>query len=116
MTIAKREPSATEQAVTFEKQEGSHRGLIGGVLTVEVVKNDITKETSDAITNAANGRLAHGGGVAAAIANAAGPTLNDESRKYVAENGPIPTGQVCSTTAGDLPCKHVIHAVGPIWN
>jgi len=59
--------------VTFEKLEGSYRGLIGGLVTVEVVKNDITKETSDAITNAANGRLMHGGGVAAAISRAAGP-------------------------------------------
>lgn len=58
--------------MTFEKLEGNYRGLIGGVLTVEVVKNDIVRETTDAITNAANGRLAHGAGVAGAIAKAAG--------------------------------------------
>ena len=45
-------------------------------LTVEIVKNDITKETSDAITNAANGKLKHGGGVAAAIRKAGGPDIN----------------------------------------
>ena len=61
--------------------------MIGGVLTVEVVKNDITRETSEAITNAANGRLAHGPGVAGAIAKAAGRELIEESRKYVEDNG-----------------------------
>ena len=61
--------------------------MIGGVLTVEVVKNDITRETSEAITNAANGRLAHGAGVAGAIAKAAGRELIEESRKYVEDNG-----------------------------
>ena len=61
--------------------------MIGGVLTVEVVKNDITRETSEVITNAANGRLAHGAGVAGAIAKAAGRELIEESRKYVEDNG-----------------------------
>ena len=61
--------------------------MIGGVLTVEVVKNDITRETSEAITNAANGRLAHGAGVAGAIAKAVGRELIEESRKYVEDNG-----------------------------
>ena len=65
---------------------------MGGILTVEVVKNDITNETSTAITNAANGRLAHGAGVAGAIAKAAGPGLREESNKYVADHGQIPTG------------------------
>ena len=61
------------------KLEGDHRGLMGDILTVEVVKNDISRETSDAITNAANGRLMHGAGVAGAIANAAGPGFREES-------------------------------------
>ena len=57
--------------------------MIGGILTVEVVQNDISNETTDAITNAANGRLAHGAGVAGAIARAAGRELIEESMKYV---------------------------------
>lgn len=61
-----------EREVSFEKLPGNYRGLMGGVLTVEVVKNDITDETTDAITNAANGRLRHGAGVAGAIAKKAG--------------------------------------------
>mmetsp|Transcript_33115 Transcript_33115/g.43621 ORF Transcript_33115/g.43621 Transcript_33115/m.43621 type:complete len:150 (-) Transcript_33115:265-714(-) len=89
---------------------------MGGILTVEVVKNDITEETTDAITNAANGRLMHGGGVAGAIARKAGRELSEQSAKYVKENGKIPTGQVAVTGAGNLQCQHVIHAVGPIWD
>ena len=65
---------------------------MGGQLTVEVVKNDITAETTDAITNAANGRLMHGGGVAAAIARKAGRELIEEGDKFVQVNGKIPTG------------------------
>ena len=57
--------------------------MIGGILTVEVVQNDISNETTDDITNAANGRLAHGAGVAGAIARAAGRELIEESMKYV---------------------------------
>ena len=67
-------------------------GLLGDILTVEVVQNDITKEQVDAITNAANGRLAHGGGVAAAISRAGGPDINKESKEYIKKNGEIPTG------------------------
>ena len=61
--------------MSFTRLVGDHKGLLGGILIVQVVKNDITNETSDAITNAANGRLAHGAGVAGAIAKAAGPEL-----------------------------------------
>ena len=49
------------------------KGLMGDILSIEVVKNDITRELSDAITNAANGNLAHGGGVAGAISSSGGP-------------------------------------------
>ena len=77
---------------------------MGGVLTIEVVKNDITRETSAAITNAANGRLAHGAGVAGAIANAAGLEFREESKRYVAEHGQVPTGQVAVTGPGNLEC------------
>ena len=83
---------ATGSGVTFEKLEGMHKGLIGGILTVEVVKNDITKERTDAITNAANGRLMHGGGVAGAISRAGGRAIDAESRQYVETHGKIPTG------------------------
>lgn len=78
-----------------------------------LVVNDLLWEPVDAIVNAANGRLAHGGGVAAAISRAAGDALDDESRAYVAEHGAVPTGEAAVTTAGKLEFKGVIHAVGP---
>jgi O-acetyl-ADP-ribose deacetylase (regulator of RNase III) len=72
---------------------------------------NITRAEVDAIVNAANSRLSHGGGVARAIADAAGPELMAESA-----TAPFcPAGQAVATTGGKLPAKYVIHAVGPIW-
>jgi len=79
----------------------------------EVVIGDLLEEPVDAIVNAANGHLAHGGGVAGAISRAAGPSLQRESDRVVAERGPIPTGEAALTGAGELPFQAVIHAVGP---
>ena len=79
----------------------------------EVVTGDLLKEPVDAIVNAANGHLAHGGGVAAAIARAAGPVLEEEGDRIVAERGEVPVGEAVVTNAGRLPFKGVIHAVGP---
>ena len=78
-----------------------------------MVRGNLLEETVDAIVNAANGRLAHGGGVAAIISRAAGPALQAESNDIVKNRGPIPTGSAVVTTAGKLPFKGVIHAVGP---
>lgn len=78
-----------------------------------VVRGNLLEEPVDAIVNAANGHLAHGGGVAAIIARAAGPELENESRLLVERHGPFPTGAAVVTTAGRLPFKGVIHAVGP---
>ena len=78
-----------------------------------VVVGDLLREPVDAIVNAANGQLAHGGGVAAAIARAAGPALEREGDRLVAEHGPYAVGDAVVTTAGWLPFKGVIHAIGP---
>ena len=78
-----------------------------------LVEGDLLQEPVDAIVNAANGQLAHGGGVAAAISRAAGGDLEDEGRAHVLEHGPVPTGEAVVTTAGELGFKGVIHAVGP---
>ena len=82
---------------------------------VEVVKADITRETSDAIVNAANPWLEDGGGVAGAIHRAAGPALLSECMSLpVVSNGyRCPTGEARITGAGKLKCKFVIHTVGP---
>ena len=84
-----------------------------GVRAFEVVIGDLLREPVDAIVNAANGHLAHGGGVAAAIARAAGPELEAEGDRIVASRGPLAVGEAVVTTAGRLPFKGVIHAVGP---
>lgn len=82
---------------------------------VRVVKGDITLERVDAIVNAANGRLEHGGGVAGAIARRGGASIREESRAWVARHGEVPTGRAAVTGAGDLMARYVIHAVGPVW-
>jgi O-acetyl-ADP-ribose deacetylase (regulator of RNase III) len=79
----------------------------------QVVRGDLLAEPVEAIVNAANGRLAHGGGVARLISRAAGPALQQESDALVRAHGPFATGSAVVTTAGKLPFKGVIHAVGP---
>jgi O-acetyl-ADP-ribose deacetylase len=76
------------------------------VAELEVIAADVTKLEVDAIANAANTRLAHGGGVAAAIARAGGPEVQRESN----EKAPIGLGEAVETTAGDMPARWVIHA------
>jgi putative ATPase len=82
---------------------------------VRVVQGDITEEDVDAVVNAANERLAHGGGVAGAIVRKGGHQIQEESRRWVEEHGPVPTGGAAITGAGSLKARHVIHAVGPVW-
>lgn len=84
-----------------------------GRTRIEVVEADLTREETDAIVNAANGRLAHGGGVAAIISRAAGPELQADCDRLVRERGPFETGSAVASTAGRLPFKGVIHAIGP---
>jgi O-acetyl-ADP-ribose deacetylase (regulator of RNase III) len=74
--------------------------------TVEVLETDITALEVDAIANAANTRLAHGGGVAGAIARAGGPAVQRESDR----RAPIGLGEAVETTAGNMPARWVIHA------
>lgn len=90
-----------------------HSTTYPGGRTFQVVVYDLLDEPVDAIVNAANGGLAHGGGVAAAIADAAGDALEEEGRALVQRLGRIPVGHAVVTTAGKLPHKGVIHAVGP---
>jgi O-acetyl-ADP-ribose deacetylase (regulator of RNase III) len=80
-----------------------------------LIEGDITEERVEAIVNAANPRLQHGGGVASAIASRGGPQIQLESDAWVRKHGPISHGEPAYTAAGDLPCRYVIHAVGPVW-
>ncbi len=83
--------------------------------TMEIIHGDLTRERVDAIVNAANSHLAHGGGVARAIACAGGSAIQDESDAWVRQNGPVTHAAPAYTSGGTLPCRYVIHAVGPIW-
>ena len=80
--------------------------------SIVLVCGDITKETTDAIVNAANEHLAGGAGVDGAIHRAGGPAIMAECRQI----GGCPTGQAVITTAGKLAAKYVIHTVGPVYH
>jgi O-acetyl-ADP-ribose deacetylase (regulator of RNase III) len=82
---------------------------------LRLVHGDLTEERVDAIVNAANAQLAHGGGVAGAIARRGGPTIQEESDAWVRLHGPVTHDRPAITGAGRLPCGYVIHAVGPVW-
>jgi O-acetyl-ADP-ribose deacetylase len=81
--------------------------------SLEFVLGDITQQQVDAIVNAANSRLAGGGGVDGAIHRAGGPSIMQETRRRYPDG--CPTGSAVITTAGNLHAKYVIHAVGPVW-
>ncbi len=99
--------------MTADREEAVAREELAGGRVFEVVIGDLLREPVEALVNAANGHLAHGGGVAAAIARAAGPALEEEGDRIVARRGVIPTGDAVLTTAGRLPFRAVVHAVGP---
>ncbi len=82
---------------------------------LSIIKGDITRQTTDAIVNAANRGLMGGGGVDGAIHRAGGPAILEACKQIVARQGSLPTGQAVITTAGNIKSKHVIHTVGPIW-
>jgi O-acetyl-ADP-ribose deacetylase (regulator of RNase III) len=81
--------------------------------TIELIEGDLTTMQVDAIINAANGQLIHGGGVAGAIAKRGGASIQEESSLWVKTRGPVPVSGVAITSAGSLPARYVIHAVGP---
>jgi O-acetyl-ADP-ribose deacetylase (regulator of RNase III) len=77
---------------------------------IELVQGDITEMETDAIVNAANAQLRLGGGVAGAIRQKGGPSIQQECN----EHGPIAVGEAAITCGGNLKARHVIHAVGPM--
>ena len=83
--------------------------------TLQLVQGDITTENVDAIINAANEHLAHGGGVAWAIVRRGGDVIQQESDKWIEKHGPVSHTHPAWTSGGALPSKYVIHAVGPVW-
>ena len=82
--------------------------------SLELEQGDITAQQVDVIVNAANSRLAGGGGVDGAIHRCGGPSIMQESDQRYPEG--CPTGSAVITGAGSLPAKFVVHTVGPVWN
>lgn len=81
---------------------------------IAVVRGDLTTQDVDALVNAANEHLAHGGGVAAAISRAGGPTIQAESDAWVRRHGPLSPGRAAITSAGAMAARWVVHVAGPI--
>jgi O-acetyl-ADP-ribose deacetylase len=88
---------------------------LAGGQKLEIVQGDITTEQVDAIVNAANAELQHGGGVAWAISRRGGDAIQRESNEWVRKHGSVSHTEPAYTGGGKLPCKYVIHAVGPVW-
>lgn len=84
-------------------------------VSLQIVQGDITMEKVDAIVNAANEHLQHGGGVAWAISKRGGDSIQRESDEWIRRHGPVPHPRPAWTSGGLLPAKYVIHAVGPVW-
>ena len=83
--------------------------------TIQIVQGDITTEEVDAIVNAANENLQHGGGVAWAISKKGGAAIQSESDDWIRQRGPVSHSHPAWTSGGTLPARFVIHAVGPVW-
>lgn len=82
---------------------------------LEINQGDLTRQKVDAIVNAANERLQHGGGVAGIIVREGGEIIQRQSNNWVKDHGLVGHDNPAYTSAGSLPAKYVIHAVGPIW-
>ncbi len=82
---------------------------------IQIVQGDITSENVDAIVNAANEHLQHGGGVAWAISKKGGAAIQNESDEWIRQHGPVSHSHPAWTSGGLLPAKFVVHAVGPVW-
>lgn len=89
--------------------------IFPGGQRLEIARGDITLEQVDAIVNAANAHLQHGGGVAWAISRRGGEAIQRESDAWVKKYGPVTREKPAYTSGGKMPCKYVIHAVGPVW-
>src|SRR5680860_1717832 len=87
---------------------------VGGALLL-VVCGDLTSQGVDAVVNAANPELQHGGGVAHSLTIAGGADVQSQSDDWVERHGPLGPGGAAVTGGGNLPAEHIIHVVGPVY-
>ena len=86
-----------------------------GTTAISTAQDDLTTMEVDVIVNAANERLAHGGGLALAIVEAGGDVIQQESDEWVQEHGPLHPGIAAVTGPGTLPCQAIVHVAGPVF-
>ncbi|XP_073490650.1 protein mono-ADP-ribosyltransferase PARP9-like [Aquarana catesbeiana] len=107
------EPNKSHTALIKAEKVYEKRTLGGPV--VSVWKGNLTKQDADVVVNAANEDLDHAGGLARALVEAGGPIIERDSKEHIKTHGKIKTGEYAITRPGNLPCKCLLHVVGPIW-
>ncbi|XP_074157490.1 protein mono-ADP-ribosyltransferase PARP9 [Sminthopsis crassicaudata] len=92
------------------------RTMLSSQIELSVWKDDLTSHAVDAVVNAANENLSHGGGLALALLKTGGPVIAEESENIIKLCQKVPVGKIAVTSGGQLPCSEIIHAVGPQWS
>ncbi|XP_073503654.1 protein mono-ADP-ribosyltransferase PARP14-like [Phyllobates terribilis] len=105
-----------ETAGDNRPDEGQYEVKLQSGVTIAVYKDNLCRHNVDVIVNAANEDLQHCGGLAEALLKAAGPKLQDDCNLIIKSEGKLSPGDSVITDAGKLPCKQVIHTVGPRWD